>query len=99
VQSDYDGNKLTDEWRRVVAAEAARLGIDFVDLVEDFQKTPRNLKAMFIPPNSMKFGEASGHYTAKGNEVVAEMLHAKLVALPDVASRLATLPAPDAPRR
>ena len=90
TQSDYDGNPLTDQWRAIVAAQAAELGVAFLDLVDDFQKMPRNLGALFIPPDRLKFGEATGHYTVKGNEVMAKVLYEKLIALPEVAAKLSS---------
>jgi len=92
-QSDYDGSPLTDQWRAIVAKQAAELGVPFLDLVEDFQKMPRSLGALFIPPNRLRFGEAAGHYTAKGNEVMAKTLYDKLVAVPAVSAKLAAVPA------
>jgi len=91
TQSDYDGSPLTDQWRAIVAEQAAKLDVPFLDLVEDFQQMPRNLGALFIPPDRLQFGEASGHYTVKGNEVMARMLYEKLIALPEVARKLATV--------
>jgi hypothetical protein len=87
-QSDYDGTPLTDQWRGIVGRQANELGISFIDIVDDFQKMPRNLGALFIPPNRLRFGEASGHYTAKGNEVMAKALYDKLLVLPEVAAKL-----------
>ena len=88
-QSDYDGSPLTDQWRAIVARQAGELGISFIDVVEDFQKMPRALGALFIPPDRLRFGEASGHYTAKGNEVMAKALYDKLIRLPEVQGKLA----------
>jgi hypothetical protein len=88
---EQDGTSLA--WRAFVREESAKRGIAFVDLINDFRKLPVTMEdGMFIWPGSVHyFVEAPGHYDDQGNEWVAREILARLIAIPEVAKKLARL--------
>lgn len=95
MEADYAGNELTDSWRDFVRTEAAKRGVEFVDLVADFQKMPRSqMKKVFLPAGELSFRGAGGHYSAEGNKVIAEALYKRLAACPEISTRLVSLRPP-----
>ncbi len=76
-------NRTADPWRALVAREAARLGIPYVDLVAEYRKIPAlEGEEMFIRPFQ------PSHFNASGNAWVARLLHERVMALPQVRSKL-----------
>lgn len=64
----------SDPWRTFVAREAARLGVEFIDLVEAFRALPLDDgERLFVMPYQ------PSHYNARGNAWVAEQLRTRLV--------------------
>ena len=71
---DYHGNNPpaddTDAWRGVVRAEATRLGVPFIDLVEEMRPLPRTEAEPLWAEN--------GHFTPDGNDYAAALIHKRL---------------------
>ena len=62
-------------WQSAVRDIAQRRGIALIDLVGLFDSLePTERAAMFIPEGAISYRGATGHYTAKGNEYVAQAL-------------------------
>jgi len=73
-QSDYKTERLAAEWRKYIAGEAARLGITYVDLIEEIRRD--------VPPTELDaFYLEDSHYSPKGNEWVANALYKRLTPL------------------
>lgn len=70
AQEDYLGAADTEHWRDVVRAEAARLDIEYVDMVEEIRKLP--------PEQFVRMFGDHAHYTEAGNAFVAEALRAAI---------------------
>ena len=52
----------------------------FLDLVDDFMKIPdAEIEQLFIQKSIRYLG--AGHYTVKGNQYVADMIHKRLLPL------------------
>lgn len=76
-QSDRERDRI-----RFLETELAALGLRFIDLATEFRALPyRDLYPLFDP--------ATGHYSVRGHEVVAQLLHERLMADPAIRSRLA----------
>jgi hypothetical protein len=67
---DYRSNDATTAWRGFVKAEAERLGVPYVDVVEAIRKVPPTEVNDLFAPNL--------HYSVKGNEFVATTLRRAL---------------------
>jgi hypothetical protein len=79
-----------ETWRQRVGLAAKESRIPFIDLVDDFRALgPDQLYPLFIQEGELDFPGAAGHYSVRGNEVVARRLYEALISLPEVASRLA----------
>lgn len=77
--------------RRFLARQLPSRGIVFLDLDAEMWKLPLyRLRGLFIP-DRLPF---TAHYTAEGGAYVAGLLHAKLIALPQIASRLKACKSP-----
>jgi|SRR5579863_1510406 len=87
----YEEDGPTPAWRNWLRAESAKRGILYIDLIDDFQKLPVTTRdGMFIWPGSLQyFAEAPGHYDDQGHEWVAKELYARLIAIPQIAEKLA----------
>lgn len=73
-ERDYDSVEA-DAWRRFVKDEAARQGIDVLDLIEDIREVPpTEVHGMFRPDL---------HFTEDGNAWAAQVLHRGLAPLLD----------------
>ena len=80
----------TEKWRQYVSLAAREADILFIDLVDDFRGiSPNQVHDLFIDEVEVPFPGATGHYSVRGNEVVARRLYEELIAFPEVASRLA----------
>jgi hypothetical protein len=84
VESEYGGGSV-DVTRSFFRTELARLGIPFVDLVEDFRALPAAEHATLY---LREYAAHAGHYDAKGNEFVAHALQPKLRTIPEIAALL-----------
>lgn len=73
-QSDYKTNHLASEWRDFIAREAQRLGITYIDLIEE-------IRADVKPTELDAFYRDDSHYTTKGNAWVAGAIHKRLLPL------------------
>ena len=92
--SDYqpDSQGDTEQWRQKVSLAAQDLGINFIDLVDDFRTLPaEDVPALFLAEGEVEYPGAAGHYTAAGNAYIAQRLYEELTTLPEVAGRLADL--------
>jgi hypothetical protein len=90
VDIDYKPHEPSSTYRQFLREEAERKGILFIDLVDDFQKLPRQeMEKLFIPPGTQYFLAAPGHYWVEGNEYVAKKLYSKLISASEVAKKLA----------
>jgi hypothetical protein len=86
VEGDYSGTD-SDPWRQFLKAEAAALGIEFIDLVAPFRALPANeVPALFIQNDIPGFPLSKGPYTARGNAFVAERLLNRLRKIGDAIS-------------
>lgn len=84
--ASYTPDVKTDTRRRYARQGAAKLGLPFIDLVEDFRNLPEDdIKGLFIPNGAIDFPGAAGHYSAEGNEYIARQLYKKMMADPRLA--------------
>jgi hypothetical protein len=98
TSEDYVGTRY-NSWRRELAAQAARRGLAFIDLVEAFRRRSLlDVQTMFIADGLVNHVAAAGHYTKSGNAFVARSLLAELIDLPEVQTKLAVLPTRQAGR-
>ena len=89
TQADYASNE-SRSLRRFLAQELDRRQILFFDLVRDLRELPpRDLERLFIQEGSGTHEAAGGHYSVRGNEYIARVLHERLAAIPEIASPLA----------
>jgi hypothetical protein len=71
VLRDYTGRERTQRWVDFIQAKADEQGYLFVDVVREFQRVAADeIRSLFTPRD--------GHYTAKGNRYVAEILYREL---------------------
>jgi hypothetical protein len=91
TQSDYKPQIYSAVYRQFLREETAKMGVLFIDLVDDFQKLPeQDMEKLFIPPGDQYFATAvAGHYSIQGNEWVARKVYRRLVSLPEVGKKLA----------
>jgi hypothetical protein len=90
TQADYASNE-SGSLRRFLAQELNRQEILYFDLIRDLrQLPPGELPRLFIQEGSETHEAAGGHYSVRGNEYIAGLLYERLVAMPSIASRLAT---------
>jgi hypothetical protein len=87
--ADHEPNGSTEKWRHVLETELGSRGIPYVDLVPDFRGLPEDqAEALFIAEGDLGVFGATGHYSVEGNHHFAELVGARLAALPEVARRL-----------
>ncbi len=71
---DYHGNNPpaddTDAWRGFVRTEATRLGVPFIDLVEELRRLPR--------AEGERLWAENGHFTPEGNDYAATLIRKRL---------------------
>lgn len=86
---DYDGNSA-EPWRRRMAQVAGAKDVLFFDLIEDFRRLPAaEIKRLFIGEGVVDYAGAAGHYSEKGNDVLAGLIRERFMVTPQIASRLA----------
>ena len=71
--------------RTFLRSELLKRGIPFIDLVDDFKKLP-SLEARDMFLGGGKYPYSAGHYSAKGNEYVANLLYRQLLPFLDFES-------------
>ena len=87
--ADYKPDIKTDTRRRYAQQGAARLGLIYLDLVEDFRKLPEDqIGDLFIPNGAIDFPGAAGHYSAKGHAYIAKRLYEELLTYPKIVELL-----------
>jgi hypothetical protein len=92
VGSDYKTDEPSRTIREFLREAAAKKGILYVDLVDDFQKLPRQeMERLFIPVGAQYYLAAPGHYSVEGHEYVARALYNSLLSLPEVSKKLSML--------
>jgi len=70
--SDYRRDEPPPSWRSFVTEEAARQGIQLIDLFEPLRRLPpTQIDSLFLQ---------DGHYAVRGNEFVARAIHGALAA-------------------
>jgi len=90
VHSSHRPDLKTDTRRRYISQGAAANDVIFIDLVEDFRKLAEDeIDELFIPNGAIDFPGAAGHYSARGNEYIANRLYEELMARPELAEMLA----------
>lgn len=70
-QSDYKTDVLAADWRQFIADEAAKLGITYIDLVDQIRLDVK-------PTDLDAFYRDDSHYTTKGNAWVASEIQRRL---------------------
>lgn len=89
TQADYQPELKTDTRRRYAAQGAAKLGLIYLDLVEDFRQLPEDdIDEMFIPNGAIDYPGAAGHYTAQGHDYIAKRVYEELLAHPKIVELL-----------
>ncbi len=86
-QSAYKGGAVikTDTRRRYVEQAAIETGLIYIDLIDEFRAlSDQEMNDLFIPHGAIDFPGAAGHYTAKGNQYIAEQLYKKLLEQPEI---------------
>lgn len=89
---DYEAvpESSTERWRTFLHVAAADTGVAIIDLVEAFRELPAaEVQSMFISEADVPFPGAAGHYSIKGNQIIAKLLYERLTTLPAVSNRLA----------
>ncbi len=72
--------RAPDEWTAFLAAQAAALGVTYVDLFPLFREIPEQERAtLFLRAGQLSYPGAAGHYTRAGNAHVAEAVHRVLL--------------------
>lgn len=86
VQKDMESRKMVP-WRAFLHEQAERLGVPLIDLTDELGKLPAGeIDGLFIQEDLLGYPQASGHYTPRGNEVVASRLHRRLMETPAFAA-------------
>jgi hypothetical protein len=89
LPTEGDRGNASATWRARVHELSDRRHIALVDLVEDFEQLPPDsTDRLFIRAGEIEFAGAAGHYTAFGNEWVANRLYQHLLTMPEVTRRL-----------
>jgi hypothetical protein len=84
-----DPRDASEKWRRRVRDLSEREHIPFADLIDDLKQVPADsVDRLFIPAGAIEFVGAEGHYTALGNDWVANRLYQHLLTIPEIARRL-----------
>ncbi len=82
VQRDLESRKKLP-WREFLHEQAARLSVPLVDMTDELSKLPAGeIDALIIQEDLLGYPQASGHYTKRGNEVVANRLYRRLMETP-----------------
>lgn len=69
----------SEPWRQFLHAEALKSNLLFIDLIDEFRKSPpQEVNALFSD---------LWHYTEKGNLYIAALLYKKLLAIPEIADK------------
>ena len=72
----------SNPWRRYFRSGVLDRAIPFVDVVEKFRSLPaEQVESLYVRP-------WNGHFSPKGNQYVAKVLHERLVAIPQIAEKL-----------
>lgn len=78
IESDYSDGESSG-WRRWLREEAQINNWHFVDLIPSLRAIPReHIRGLFIQDDVDRFRGARGHYTERGNEVMAAVLQDEL---------------------
>ena len=93
VQKDMESRKMVP-WRAFLHEQAGRLDVPLIDMTDELGKLPGGeIDALFIQEDLLGYPQASGHYTRRGNEVVAGRLYRRLMETPAFASLVNKSPA------
>ena len=86
IHDDCTGEATGDDpLRQIIAEESQKEGLLFWDLTPDCQEFPaKTVQNMFLLPPHL----APGHFTAEGNQLVANLLYHKMMQTPEIAARL-----------
>ncbi len=73
TKSDYMSN-WSEGWRHFLHAEAVKHKFIYIDLIDEFRKyPPQKVETLF-----------DGHYSAKGNSYIANIMYEKLISIPEI---------------
>ena len=88
---DYTPGGSSEPWRALVREECAGRGAAVIDLIDDYRKLPINTRdGLFIWAGSVQnFVESIDHFSVAGHEYMAKQVYSKLIAIPEVARKLA----------
>jgi hypothetical protein len=91
---DYTPGGPSEPWREAVREECAKRGAAVIDLIDDYRKLPITTRdGLFIWPGTVQnFVESIGHFSVSGHDYIARQVFTKLVAIPEVAGKIAALP-------
>jgi len=74
-----------EEWTEFLEEEARALGIPLINLFSEFRSLPDNeMVHLFIPKGQLPYLSAEGHFNDAGNELVARVIHDKLMNHPAI---------------
>jgi hypothetical protein len=80
MREEHRGDE-TAEWRGFLRSQGERLGVPCFDLVEELRSVPpAELAELFLEPGEIDFPAAAGHYSVRGNRLVAEWIRDRLAA-------------------
>src|SRR5215475_1236607 len=78
-----------EEWTEFLEEEARALGIPLINLFSEFRSLPDNeMVHLFIPKGQLPYLSAEGHFNDAGNELVARVIHDKLMNRPAISCAL-----------
>jgi hypothetical protein len=87
MRTDF-ADERSAPWRQAVR-EIAGSEIPFVDVVADLRTLPvEEVDPMFIGPGASQYGLAEGHYSRRGHEFVASVIHRAITGIDAVKARL-----------
>ena len=80
LPSPEDFSGRTDALRRGLRLQLEKMGIHYLNLVDEIRRLPPDLvERVFIPKGSIEYFMSEGHYTDDGNRWVAAIIHRALV--------------------
>jgi hypothetical protein len=81
--------KGPQEWTAFLEEESRSLGIPFINLFSEFRSFPDNdVVKLFISGEQLAYRSAGGHFSEAGNELVARVIHDKLMNDPAISYAL-----------
>jgi hypothetical protein len=95
TKSDASEAERSQQLRDFLEQETKRQHIPFFDLTDEFSSVrAMDVDKLFISQRIEDYTHAMGHYTAQGNELVAQALYRRLMTLPELAEKLSDRSSP-----